>query len=259
MWIDSHWGNFEKKINTPTENIIQETCYKQKEAFQDSLENALKKGIEIIDNDWFERLKTMLEKHKKINLANITFQDLNWGTWVFIKKESGNSSSLWVYNLNNPQIYGTNLVKLWIIDNSEFDGYNWLYKLIIAPRENRQIEVDYSIPKEEEYCTTPKVNDTINTTEILWESPLPINQDKKHEIKKWDNLWKIVENYYDVSGSENKNRDIANIILKLNRLAENKWIIQNNDTIFLWKTLHLPHTITTTRKWWEQNNFTLKQ
>lgn len=258
MWIDSHWGNFEKKINTPTENIIQETCDKQKEAFQNSLESALKNGIEIIDNDWFERLKTMLEKHKKINLANITFQELNWGNWVFIKKELGNNSSLWVYNMNNPKIYGTNLVKLWIIENSEFDSYNWLYKLIIAPRENREKEVDYSIPQEPAMCE--------NKVEKSWTSTVPSVEKvpqiqslkyKEHTIQKWDSLWKLIEANYDLSWSENPNRDIANIALRLGKLKQNKWVIKDW-TIFLWKTLFLPNEISTIRIPKEEKKFKLK-
>lgn len=261
MWINRPWENFEAPSISSAEKITQDACKQQKEAFQESFESALRRWIEILNEEWFTRLQSMLKENLNIDISNIHFKDLNKWTWVFIKLEDQNTANLWVYNLNNPLVYGTNLVKLWVIENSKFDEYNWIYTFLFVARETRVKDFDYSLPKEEK-CddisleTWKKENiipPTIEETEILavWE-------DRKHEIKKWDNLWKIVESYYDVSSSENKNRDIANIILKLNRLENNKWVIQNNGAIFIWKTLHLPHTITTTRKWGHEKDFSLK-
>lgn len=246
MWIDSSWEDFETKITTPAEKIVQEACSKQKEALPASLESALEKGIEITDNNQFERLKTMLEKYSKINLWKMTFQDLNWGIWVFIKREQGNPSYLWVYNLNNLKIYGTNLVKLWVIKNSEFDGYNWFYKFIIAPRESRQQDIDYSIPKEEN-CDKPQIDNSTTTPEVIWESipseiitPL---EDKEHTIQKWENLWKIIEKSYNFPDQKTKNRDIANTIAKVLKDPKNKAIDKGDGKIFIGDTLHLPYSL----------------
>lgn len=264
MWINSPWENYETpKVLTP-EQITEEACKKQKEAFQESLNSALEKWIEIQNEEWFTRFQSMLKENLNIDLSNIWFSNLNNGTGIFIKAEKQDKNQLWIYNLNNPLVYGTNLVKLGVIQGSQFDEYNWFYKFIIAPRETRIKEEDYSLPLNEEKCeVTPnenkeKENDIPVFSVEVKDVILPTGEDKKHEIKKWESLWKIVENYYDLSWSENKNRDIANIILKLNRLAENKWVIQNNGAIFIWKTLHLPHTITTTRKWGNEKDFSVK-
>lgn len=264
MWINSPWENYETpKVLTP-EQITEEACKKQKEAFQESLNSALQKWIEIQNEEWFTRFQSMIKENLNIDLWNIWFSQLNNGTGIFIKAEKEDKNQLWVYNLNNPLVYGTNLVKLGVIQWDKFNEYNWIYKFVIAPRETRVKEENYSLPVQEEKCevtsheNTQKESNTPVFTDEKKEVILPIAQDKKHEIKKWESLWKIVESYYDVSGSENKHRDIANIILKLNRLPENKWVIQNNGAIFIWKTLHLPHTITTTRKWGDEKDFSLK-
>lgn len=203
--------------------------------FSESFETALAKGIEILDSAGFERIKNMLKKYWDIDLGNITFEELNWGTWVFLKKETQSSTSLWVYNLNNTKAYGTNLVKLWIIQSGEFDGYNWFYKFIVAPRENREEWKNYTLPVEPVPCPITKV-----------EKPLPAPSDKHIDIKKWDTLWKIIQENYDIPDDWEKNRNIANIALRLTKLKENRWVIKDG-TIFIGKSLFLPSEISTTR------------
>lgn len=218
--------------NNTTKSI--ETCQSD-ELFSNSFETALSKGIEILDSDGFERIKRMLKKYWDIDIWNITFEELNWGTWVFFKKENQNPPSLWIYNLNNQEIYGTNLVKLWIIQGGKFDGYNWFYKFIVAPRENREEKNDYSLPAEPIACAVNQV-----------EKPLPAPSDKHIDIKKWDSLWKIIQENYDIPDDWEKNRNIANIALRLSKLKENRWVIKDG-TIFIGKSLFLPNKISTTR------------
>lgn len=232
------------KENSPNSIYLwsyPEMCDKKEINFKDDLEKALERWIEILDINWFSRFQSMLQKYLNINISKISFAEINDSKWIFIKTAS--DGTLEIYELNTPEKYGTNLSQIWIIKNSLFIEHSWMYKAFLwasTLRGTRNKSNSYEIPETPEVACSPDVLDKNPS------SMPPLVENKTIDIKKWDSLWKIIEENYDIPNDSEKNRNIANVALRLEKLPENKKTIRKG-TIFIGKPLFLPNEISTIR------------
>lgn len=218
-------------------SIVERSCMERKKM----LESFLQEGRSIENEAMFRTLVQLFHKHHILSIST-TFSEVNkWEPFIIQKNTQFYPEQ---YPIAIFTLARWRYTRVWVIDNHG--------KYI----ENESIRhfPEYSFPAfsidEIKSPQTLNIPENISPNLILPQeeksSESSITTHFRHEIQKWDVLWKIITEKYDLSQSDNKNRDIANIALKLEKLPENRWAIKNG-SIFAWKSLFLPSEISTVR------------
>lgn len=224
------------------QETISFTCANQQIAFERTLEEKLVNWINIKSQSDYDYFKNLLEKYRIApSLWSTTFNSINWGVWITLKKV-GNLFK--VYN-NPPSSPWDSIAEQGEIKNGDFTKTGTFISLFSDDDlrgDNSGVPKD--IPECEAPVQKPKPGETLETPHAHTE----------YKIQRWDSLWKIIKENYNLTKSDNPDRDIWNIIEKLKKYPKNKKsrVIKKdiNGTIHFWDTLYLPQMVNFKYKWW---------
>lgn len=235
------WEQPTLSINNTSSLITAEACISQKEAFQKTLEENLRKWIDVLHAGDFEKFRTLLQKNTLwLDLTNIQFEELNNGVWVIIKKDG---DTFKVYNQNNPKLYGNLNTQIGTFKNGVFEKLNVIVAFF---SENHNRIQDNPVPQDIVSCEIEKPSETpldSTVTDVPWTKKAEVVSETHlpYLIKKWDSLWKIIKKNYKLTDTTEDAYVVGNIINFLKKDPRNNRIIKDDaGKIFIWETLHLP-------------------
>lgn len=190
---------------------------------------------------------------KNNGITNIItpFNEINAGKSFILIKDNDETYPITVLDTHED----LNIIRLWFISN------NWFFKYSLSWYQRRiermhpwlsptTLEIEPEIKHQEIIppITPPKTPETI--------------QKETHEeyvIKKWDYLWKIISEKYDLKPEKDKNA-IWHIMEIIRKDPRNKKAIKDIDTIFTWEKLYLPKNVKLPQwKWKEDKEIILKE
>lgn len=275
MWRETN-NKQDEKINKwapTTEQVIEKVCKVKNELLKLSLNDSLKKWINIINETQYKRWVKLLKEHNIIDLSNTSFSDISKDWLSFAIKRINDDeyitvfstySLLWM-NPNGPfSKWGIvhdgwkfeKVLDTWISHQTNSD---WIKLLDLEEKKSGACDTDSKKEKsntQKKSIRTPAVyskepakwvksepKQTPKTTESL----LP-TLDTIYTVKRWDSLWNITKTFYPHAD----NRELANIInalVRYNKIQSKLLTLDNKppqwdwikwDTIIIWKTILIP-------------------
>ncbi len=188
---------------------------------------------------------------KNNGITNIItpFNEINAGKSFILIKDNNETYPITVLDTHED----LNIIRLWFISN------NWFFKYSLSWYQRRIERMHPWLSP-----TTLEIEDEKSKHQII---PPPIQESKppekpteiKHTIKKWEFLWKIISEQYQLDSEKDKNA-IWQIMEIIRKDPRNKKAIKDIDTIFTWEKLYLPKNVKLPQwKWKEDKEIILKE
>lgn len=225
-----------KNISQDREQVWKETWQEKKILLQEILKDQLWKWMNIRDRNQYNKIANKLKEADIIDITQTKLEDDFFP--IALKKENNQDNSITVFSLSNHSYFFTD----WYYKDWPFHVYwtiddQWVYTW------NADRSKDYYASKWQEVenfldnLDSRYIDNTQSAKDFI------VSEIEKYEIKKWDNLWKIVRKKYWLEKNTQENyRDIANIINIIINIPQNK-DLKNKKKINIKQEIFLPKNI----------------